>query len=72
MSLADAVVTVAVHVVAGVSVVQVDIGGAVGAAAGAELREVAGVAGLPAGRARQLQLHSDKAQWVKTTREGRR
>lgn len=58
--LADAVVTVAVHVVAGVSVVQVDVCGAVGAVAGAEFREVAGVAGLTAGRARLLQLGSDK------------
>ena len=40
VSLADAVITVAVHVLAGVAVVQVDVGGAVRAAAGAELRQI--------------------------------
>lgn len=71
VGLADAVVTVAVHVVAGVAVVQVDVGGTVGAAAGAELGEVAGVAGLSAGRAWRLQLRSDKDHWVKSVSAGR-
>lgn len=57
VSLADAVVTVAVHVLAGVAVMQVDVGGAVRAAAGAELRKITGVAGFAARRACRLQLH---------------
>lgn len=61
VGLADAVVAVAVHVVAGVPVVQVDVGGAVGVGAGAELGQVAGVARLPAGRARRLQLRGREA-----------
>lgn len=40
VSLTDAVVTVAVHVVAGVAVMQVDVGGTVRAGAGAELRQI--------------------------------
>lgn len=59
VSLADAIVTVAAHVVAGVAVMQVDVGGAVRAGAGAELRQIARVAGFTAGRACQLQLHSE-------------
>lgn len=70
MGLADAVVTVAVHVVAGVAVVQVDVRGTVGAAAGAELGEVAGVAGLSAGRARRLQLRSDNDHSVRRISAG--
>lgn len=66
MSLADAVVTVTVHIVAGVAVVQVDVCRAMRAAAGAELGEVAGVAALAAGRARRLQLHSHKGHLVKS------
>lgn len=62
MSLADAVVTVAVHVVAGMAVVQVDVGGAVGAGAGAELRQIAGVAGFAAGSACCLQLQATRRQ----------
>lgn len=57
VSLADAVVTVAIHVLAGVAVMQVDVGGAVRAAAGAELRKITGVAGFAARRACRLQLH---------------
>lgn len=49
MSLTDAVVTVTIHVLTGVAVVQVDVCGAVRTAAGAELGQVAGVAGLAAG-----------------------
>ncbi len=40
VSLTDAVVTVAVHVVAGMAVMQVDVGGTVRAGAGAELRQI--------------------------------
>ena len=58
VGLADAVVTVAVHVLTGVAVMQVDIGGAVRAGAGAELRQVARVTGVTAWSARRLQLHS--------------
>lgn len=56
VSLAHAVVAVAVHLVAGVAVMQVDVGRAVRAAASAELGKVAGVGGLAARRARRLQL----------------
>lgn len=61
MSLAHAVVAVPVHLVAGVAVVQVDVGGAVRAAAGAELRQVAGVGGLATRRASWLQLQGRAA-----------
>lgn len=57
VSLTHAVVAVSVHLVAGVAVVQVDVGRTVRAAAGAELGQVAGVGGLAARRARRLQLH---------------
>lgn len=57
MSLADAVITVAVHVVAGVAVVQVDVGGAVRAGTGAELGEITRVTGFAAWSACWLQLH---------------
>lgn len=70
VSLADAIVTVAVHVVTGVAVVQVDVRRTVGAAAGAELGEVAGVAGLSAGRACRLQLCSDNNHWVERISAG--
>ena len=59
MGLADAVVAVAVHIVAGVAVVQVDIGRAVGVCAGAELRQVTRVTGVTAWGARWLQLQTD-------------
>lgn len=59
MSLAHAVVTVAVHVVAGVAVMQVDVGGAVRAAAGAELRQITRVTGFAAWSACWLELHSN-------------
>lgn len=62
VSLAHAVVAVAVHLVAGVAVVQVDVGGAVRAAAGAELGQVAGVGGLAARSARRLQLQVTRKQ----------
>ena len=56
VGLADAVVAVAVHAGAGVAVMQVHVGGAVGAGARAELWQVARVPRLAARRARQLQL----------------
>lgn len=59
MSLADAIVTVAIHIVAGVTVMQVDVGGAVRVGAGAEFREVTGIAGLTAWCACWLQLRSN-------------
>lgn len=46
MCLADAVVAVAHHVVAGVTVVKIDVGRAVRAGTGAELRQVTWVTGL--------------------------
>ena len=52
MGLADAVVAVAVHAGAGVAVVQVHVGRAVGAGARAELGQVARVPRLAARRAR--------------------
>lgn len=57
VSLTDAVITVAVLVVAGVAVMQVDVGGAVRAATGAELRQITRVTGFTAGSACWLQLH---------------
>lgn len=59
--LADAVITVTVHVVAGVSVVQVDIGGAVRTCTSAELWQITRVTGFTAWSACWLQLHSDIA-----------
>lgn len=62
MSLADAVVAVAVHVVASVSVVQVNVGRAVRAGSGAELGQVARVAGLAAHGAGQFELQTCTVQ----------
>lgn len=56
--LADAVVAVAIDVVAGVAVVQVDVGGAMWAGAGAELGEITGVTGFTARSSCRLQLHT--------------
>lgn len=57
MSLADAIITVAVHIVAGVAVMQVNVGGAVRAGTGAELRQITRVTGFTAWSACWLQLH---------------
>ena len=46
MGLADAVVAVPFHLVAGVPVMQIDVGGAVRVGTGTELRQVTGVTGL--------------------------
>ncbi len=62
VSLADAVVTVAVHVVAGVAVMQVDVGGAVRAGASAELREITRVTGFTAWSPCWLQLQRREVQ----------
>lgn len=59
MSLADAVVAVALHAVTGVPVMQVDVGGAVRAGARAELWQVTGVAGLSTQGASGFQLEAD-------------
>lgn len=59
MSLADAVVAVALHAVTGVPVVQVDVGGAVGAGARAELGQVAGVAGFSTQGPSRFQLEAE-------------
>ena len=48
VGLADAVITVSIQAVAGVAVMQVDVGGAVGADAGAELGKITSVAGFTA------------------------
>lgn len=58
VSLADAVVAVALHIVAGVSIVQINVGRAVRVGARAELWQVAGVAGLATKRSGQLQLRT--------------
>lgn len=55
VGLADAVVAVAVHPLTRVPVVQVHVGGTVRTGPRAELREVARVAGFPAGRSRGFQ-----------------
>lgn len=54
MGLADAVVAVAIHAVAGVPVVEVDVRGTVGARPCAEFWQIAGIAGFPAWCARRL------------------
>ena len=56
VSLADAVVAVAFDAVAGVPVVQINVGWAVGVGAGTELWQVAGVTGLSTQGAGRLQL----------------
>lgn len=56
--LADAVVTVSIHTLTGVSVVQVDISGTVRIGTGAKLRQVTGVTGLTARSPCRLQLHN--------------
>lgn len=55
--LADAVVTVAIYTLAGVSVVQVDVSRAVRVGAGAKLWQVTGVTGFTARSPWRLQLH---------------
>lgn len=59
VSLTDAVVTVAVYIVASVAIMQVDIGGAVRACTGAELRQITRVTGFTAWRSGWLQLRSE-------------
>lgn len=56
--LADAVVTVSIHTLTGVSVVQVDISGTVRIDACAKLRQITGVTGLTARSPCRLQLHN--------------
>ena len=56
VGLADAVVAVAIHPLAWVPVVQVHVGRAVRTGPRAELREVAGIAGVPTRGSRRLQL----------------
>lgn len=51
MSLTNAIITVAVHVVAGMAIVEVDIGGTVRTGTGAELWQITRVAGFAAQRA---------------------
>lgn len=69
MSLADAVITVAIHIVAGVAIMQVDVGGAVRAGTGAELGEITRVAGFPTWCACWLQLHSNVENRQKSCRK---
>lgn len=59
VGLADAVVAVAIHALARVPVVQVHVGRAVRTGPRAELREVAGVAGVPTCGSRWLQLQGE-------------
>lgn len=59
MGLADAIVAVAIHLLAWVPIVQVHIGWAVRTGPSAELREVAGVAGVPTRGSRRLQLQGE-------------
>lgn len=56
MRLADAVVAVAFDVVAGVSIMQINVGRAVRVGTGAELWQVTGVTGLPTQGASWFQL----------------
>lgn len=56
MSLADAVVTVPVNVMAGVAVVQINVGRTLSVGAGAELWQVAGVTRLSTHGSSWLQL----------------
>lgn len=58
MSLTDAVVAVALHVVAGVSIMQINVGRTVRVGPRAELWQVARVSGLPTKGAGQLQLRT--------------
>lgn len=62
MSLADTIITVAIHIVAGMAIMQVDIGGTVRAGTGAELGEVTRVAGFPTRCACWFQLCSNVKQ----------
>lgn len=62
MSLADAVVAVAVNVVAGVPIMQINVGWAVRVSPGAELRQVTGVSGLSTQRASRFQLQTHTVQ----------
>lgn len=75
VGLADAVVAVAVQALARVPVMQVHVGRAVGAGARAELREVAGIAGVPARRSRRFQLKRQsivaRAPWAGAAVPGR-
>lgn len=56
MSLADTVVAVALDIVAGVPIMQINVGWAVRAGPGTELWQVARVSGLSTEGASQLQL----------------
>ena len=70
VGLADAVVAVAVHPLTRVPVVQVHVGGTVRTGPRAELREVARVAGFPAGRSRGFQLKGEGGVQPVTVGEG--
>lgn len=48
MSLTNAIITVAVHVVAAMAIMKVDVGGTVRTGTGAKLRQITGVAGFTA------------------------
>ena len=69
VGLADAVVAVALHIVAGVTVMQVHIGRTVGTDTGAELRQVTRVTGLSTGCTCWLQLHRDRERERERERE---
>lgn len=56
MILADAVVAVAFNAVAGMAIMQINVGRTVRVGTGAELRQVAGVAGLSTKSASWFQL----------------
>lgn len=62
MGLADAVVAVALHGVAGVAVVEVNVGRAVGVGARAEFGQVARVAGLATHGARRCELEKNQSK----------
>lgn len=70
VGLTDAVVTVAVHPLTRVPVVQVHVGRAVWAGPCAELWEVAGIAGVPACCSRRLQLEREAVYSTCTAGKG--
>lgn len=64
MSLADAVVAVAINVVAGVPIMQINVGWAVRVGTSTELRQVTGVTGLSTQSAGHFQLRAHKHSTV--------
>lgn len=70
VGLADAVVTIAIYALAWVSIVQIDIGWAMWAGSGTELREVTGVARSSTCCSRGLQLQGESAWNISVAGQG--